>query len=352
MNERFSVAPAHVAGYAELASNTAADCWDIARFVRDNAKSDDHFGTVMKLLRTPVDEYADATDARIGDRAWTLNAASSSLADTAVDYRRNDDESGSGFHDKLDGQGRRSWGMAEFPGAVEYPRETGVTNLLREPGRPAHADVYTLAEQCGGDLQLAEDIVWWISGTLGRPWSLMGALIDPLAGNWNAIRQKGAVLVIAGEACEVAAANLTSALTKLEAHWDGVAAHTFNGYLHRLAAAIEREGALARVASALYNTVAWVIEWVARYVVGAIDLAVAQLRKWAPGAGWGSVAIDLGESLFDGKNPIDEMREDWHVAKNIFDDAAKIIDLVTELPEQVETILSAMSDPAGGANRS
>lgn len=37
----------------------------------------------------------------------------------------------------------------------------------------------------------------------------------------------------------------------------------------------ERLRALARVASALYGTVvAWVIEWAARYVVGAIDLAV------------------------------------------------------------------------------
>jgi hypothetical protein len=333
MSERFSVAPAHVAGYAELASNTASDCWDIARFVRDNAKSDDHFGTVMKLLRTPVDEFADATDARIGDRAWTLNAASSSLVDTAVDYRRND--SGGRFRDDPDG-------LAEFPGAVEYPRETGVTSLLREPGRPAHADVRTLAEQCGGDLQLAEDIVWWVSGMLGRPWSLLGALIDPLTGNWNAIRQKGEVLVIAGEACEAAAANLTSSLTTLEAHWDGVAAHTFNGYLRRLATAIEREGAFARVASALYGTVAWVIEWAARYVVGAIDLAVAHLRKWTPGTGWGSVAIDLGESLFDGTSPIEEMRADWTVAKNFFDDAEKIIEVVTELPAQVETILSTI----------
>lgn len=341
-NEEFSVDPEHVAGYSDLAGRTASDCHDIGQYVLEHASSDGNFGVVMEPLRGPVDDYATATDSRVSDRGRTLVFTSFSLEDTAWSYYTADGGAAQRF--VVDGMGVPV--EQTMPGAVQYARESGVASMLTPPGEPEEADVESLVQDHAGDtVQMIDELCRFVSGLAGDEWSPMETIINPLVGNWNALKQKGEALVIAGEAAETAASNLTTSLGTLDAHWDGGAAQEFHAYLNKLAAALDYEGALARVVSKVYDGVAWLIEWVAIGAVKAVSLAVELIRKYAPGSGWVSVAGDIFGSVLGGRNPIDDLIDDWREAWHFFEDAKAMVDMLRELPEQVRAILDMVSHP-------
>jgi hypothetical protein len=346
MAEQFSVDPGHVAGYGDLAAVTAGDCWAIGSFVLDNASSDDNFGVVMDLLRPPVDAYAEATDNRVSDRGWTLNYTSLSLEDTAWSYYRHDGGSAARF-ESFNPTGTGGRVAQALPGTVAYEPSTSVASVLTPPSAPEEADIEGLVEEHAGDtLGLIDEICRFVSGLVADEWSPVEAIIDPLVGNWNALKQKGEALEIAGTASETAASNLTTALTRLESHWDGGAAQSFHGYLTKLAAALDYEGALSRVVSKVYDGVAWIVEWVAIGAIKALGLGADIIRKYLPGSGWASVAWDGITGLFGG-DPLEPMREDWEAAWSFFEDAKTMIELLQELPGQLEEIMGLLSDPMG-----
>ncbi len=220
--------------------------------------------------------------------------------------------------------------------------------MLTPPDAPAEADVESLVQEYAGDtVQVIDELCRFVSGLAGGEWSPMEAIINPLVGNWNALKQKGEALVVAGEAAETAAANLTTSLGTLDAHWNGGAAQGFNSYLPKLAAALDYEGALARVVSKVYDGVARVVEWVAIGAVKAVSFAVELIRRYAPGSGWFSVGADIFGSVISGDNPIDDLIDDWRQAWHFFEDAMAMIELLSDLPGQIEAILGMVSDPMG-----
>lgn len=121
-------------------------------------------------------------------------------------------------------------------------------------------------------LGFVDTVCRYVSGLVADDWSPVEAITDPLIGNWNALKQKGEALIVAGEAAETAASNLTTSLGTLEPHRNGGAAQSFHGYLTKLAAALDYEGALARVVSKVYDGVAYIVEWVTIGAIKALSL--------------------------------------------------------------------------------
>ncbi|RZS30381.1 hypothetical protein EV193_11779 [Herbihabitans rhizosphaerae] len=352
MPEGFDVEPGHVSGYSGLAAVTANDCRSIGRYIMEHATSDENFGAVMDLLKAPVDSYAEMTDDRIGDRGLTLDYASGSLEDTAWTYHQAEGGNAERFRSfEVHGEDMPPRMVEQsLPGTVSYQPEQDIGGLLTAPDAPEEADVEALVEEYASDtVQTIDGIVRFVTDKCPGidEWSPVEAIVNPLIGNWNALKQKGEAMVIAGEAAEAAAGNLTTGLTTLDGHWDGGAARSFDGYLGKLSAALDYEGALARVASQVYNGVAYLVEWIAIGAVKALSFGVEIIRRYTPGSGWVSVASDMFGSVLGGDNPLQELIDDAREAWHFFEDAMAIIEMLRELPGQIESLLGMLSDPLG-----
>jgi DNA repair exonuclease SbcCD ATPase subunit len=185
----------------------------------------------------------------------------------------------------------------------------------------------------------------------------VGAILDPLTGDWNALDQKGEVLAIAGDAAQTAADNLTNALPTLLGQWEGGAAESFESYLTDLAAAISYEGPLNRVVGEIYHGVALIIREGARTVVQLIGMVVTRLRRYVTGTGaielGGEVLRDAAGSVWDVvtggdvRNPLDALREEWEEIKEFYDDAVAIVEMLQTLHSDVQEIIELARDPLG-----
>ncbi|TDP97127.1 hypothetical protein [Labedaea rhizosphaerae] len=327
MGESFSVKPEYVAGYGKLVKTVGIDqVAKIGGFGRDHARSDGGFTGLMELIKDPVDTYAD----KLGDRFYSrgLNAAytGDELNRAAWAYTGADKYSYTEFND-VNGA---LTGYRDFEHPAAFPAGTDPTAGLHAPAQQ-DADIRALLDDVGGTINAVDDVINFVTG-----WSPVSEIVEPLSGKWTALTQKGEVLALCGDAAETASDNLTSALPRLDEHWDGGAAQEFTAYLGHLTDAISYEGPLNRTVGEIYKSVATEIEKVAKFMVEVLGKAVDKIKDavasaWIPL--WGEYkAYKTVREVID-----------------IIQKAKKLVDELRTAIEEVKTVVEFAKDPKGFA---
>jgi hypothetical protein len=328
MSEGFEVKEPYVAGYGVLTLHVAEQFTAISRYVQDNASARDGFDGLMSTVREPVNGYASKTASRLTSIGSLLYNTSEELTRTAWVYtgteRANYEVFSDTSHEKPN-QKPQVVGYKDFPNPVAFP----IPALVRDDLKPvdiAPADIKKHVDEVGGALQGINDAVAALTG-----WYPVDAIVEPMSGNWNALKGAGEALTNAGNAVDEALSNLTGSLGQLDANWNGAAAQSFMDYIGKLVAGAGEEAPLNRIVGGVYNVLAKEIEHVAGWIVQKLKQAVdtvaqAAATSWVPFYGWAKVA----DAVHDAIKIIDEAKNIIHDIENVMNTVRSILDIAQD----------------------
>jgi uncharacterized protein YukE len=327
MGEAFTVKPEYVAGYGKLVRMTGIDhVAKIGGFGREHACSDGGFTGLMDLIKDPVDTYADKLGDRFASRGLSAAYAGDELNRAAWAYTGADKYSYTQFND-VNGA---VTGYRDFDHPASFPVGTDPTAGLHAPAQQ-EANIRALLDDVGGLINTVDDVISFVTG-----WSPVSEIVEPLAGKWTALAQKGEVLALCGNAAETASENLTSQLPRLDEQWNGGAAQEFTTYLGHLTDAISYEGPLNRTVGEIYKSVASEIEKVAKFMVEILGDAVNKIKD-AVASAW----IPLWGEYTAYKT----VRKVVSIIKK----AKKMVEELRTAIEEVKTVVEFAKDPKGFA---
>lgn len=331
MGEGFEVKPPYVAGYGVLTLHVGEQFAAVSRYVQENARAREGFDGLMEIVRDPVNGYAAKTAVRLSSIGSLLYNTSDELTRTAWVYTGAERESYERYSDtshEKPGQKPQVVGYKDFPNPVELPIPALVRDDLKavdiEP-----ADIKEQVDEVGGSLRVIDAVVSTVSG-----WSPVEAIVEPMSGNWNAIKGAGEALANAGNAVDEALSNLTGSLGRLDANWNGAAAQSFMDYVGKLVAGGGEEAPLNRIVGGVYGVLAKEIEGVASWIVKRLKQAVDKILEAiatsvVPGYGWIKV--------------VDTVRTVLH----LFEEAKSMVEAIERVINTVKAIVEIAQDPIG-----
>lgn len=321
MTEGFRVDEDHVAGFSVMTDKISVQTASIMGHVKHEASATSGYTGLMSLAKTAVDGYAHAASLRFANRVDLLNGMATELNRAAWAYSGADESSYEKMHPIMPGQ---TVGYKDYPSPASY--SAGTEPELKAPAH-TEADIRGQLDDVGGAVNTIDDVVSVVTG-----WSPVSTLISPLSGNWTELERAGKVLRQSGDAAETVSSNLTSQLGKLDSHWDGGAAISFESYATKVGKAIDIEGPLNRLVGWVYIQASEVFAEAAKFMCEQLNTAVKKITTtiatgWVPALGWYKV--------------YDTVKTVVH----IFNQAKKMVEEVQRVVETLKTVVNAAKDP-------
>ncbi|HEY0638313.1 MAG TPA: WXG100 family type VII secretion target [Pseudonocardiaceae bacterium] len=124
-------------------------------------------------------------------------------------------------------------------------------------------------DDMGGKLGLIDDIWQFFFG-----WSLLRRIMEPITGDWGALRSAADGWDKLGAAAEGLGANLESITAELDGTWDGAASEAFTAFMARWAEAMTAEAQAARDMSVKVNDAADHVHTAFEVIVTTLNLVV------------------------------------------------------------------------------
>lgn len=329
MLDGFDVDAGHLAGFADMANELSNQAYSLSRHVSCEAAADTGYTGLMEAVKPYVNSYAQAASERFSNHVDRLIGVSNELTRAAWLYIGEDVEVSTTVNNLMVALTPQVLGEPntleeEFPDYISY--SDGEELSLEVPPHD-DPDIGALIDDVGGSIKAVDKPIAALTG-----WSPVSEIVEPMSGNWTELERAGKVLTQAGNGAETLASNLTSPLSKLDAHWEGGAASSFMEYAQRLATGIEQEGPLNRLVARVYHAVATEFENAAHFMVTTLKKAVdkiveAAATSWVPGYGW--------------KKIIDAVR----AAINIIIEAQELVESLDRLVKSVKEVVEAARNP-------
>lgn len=229
--------------------------------------------------------------------------------------------------------------VREYNDVVDYGTPSGIDY---PPPNPAIDDTREVIDDAAGWLGEVDKTIFELTD-----WSPLNEVVAPLSGNWNEIRRLGEAFDIAGTAMEAAARSLEDGVGRVDRHWDGLAAQSFEDYSRRQIAAMFWEGPCGRTIHALAEAIAEQI----RHGVQTVVRKLADMLEAEVDLGSGRSALKVALK----KLPV--LGTAWQVS-SIVDIIWTTMDLTMDLVSKIEDLvdrfgqfLDAITDPAGQIDR-
>jgi len=208
--------------------------------------------------------------------------------------------------------------------ATSYRDPRPVAASLQQPevDRASLNDV--LADQGWG----VQAVNWVFEAVTGE--SLVATIITPITGDWTKIRADGDAWRMVGNAMNDVSYNLTDAVGKVRAHWDGDAAKAHEKYIALgWKAALFAEMGVTQLIAKGFDTVASGAEALGKQAARLLDYLVNKLLEaaatvWIPLAGW----IKAAEMVWNA----------YQIYRRVMD----IIDTVHKLIADVKSLFDAV----------
>ncbi|MET8759364.1 hypothetical protein [Lentzea sp. NPDC004782] len=208
--------------------------------------------------------------------------------------------------------------------ATTYRDPRPVAASLKQPEVNSASLNDVLADQGWG----VQAVNWVFEAVTGE--SLVATIITPITGDWTKIRADGDAWRMVGNAMNDVSYNLTDAVGKVRAHWDGDAARAHEKYIALgWKAALFAEMGVTQLIAKGFDTVASGAEALGKQAARLLDYLVNKLLEaaatvWIPLAGW----IKAAEMVWNA----------YQIYRRVMD----IIDTVHKLIADVKSLFDAV----------
>ena len=180
-----------------------------------------------------------------------------------------------------------------------------------------------------------------ITRTAGHEIDPLGTCLDPIPGNWNEVRRMGEAYKIAGLGLEACGKNLEDSLKRVDPHWNGKGAQSFNDWASHQVDAMKWEGPVGRVLGDTFGVVADQIRKTIKAILqklwdilnDQIDFTSVRgifktIGRKIPVVGQAYEIVNLGIKI-----------------SNIVDMAIHAVEKIRELVDKVKILIKYFTDP-------
>lgn len=335
MSEKLKVEPAQLGGAGEYVLRLGENAHSAVELSSVHAKADSgDFKGLMALLRGPVDSLASATQSRQRPVVEALTGTGNELKQNAWDYQAQDRSNATSLgHTTFGGSGGMS--VESLPGAVSFGAPTAV-DLVAPPDNDV--DFRGLIDETMG---FVGEVDGKIQSLIG--WSPVQSALEPIAGNWAALRTIGQTYGKAGTALGTVGGGLIDVSGRLDPHWDGRAAVAFGDYANHLARGLEWEAATGRLIQQGLELAADKIEDAVKRVLVLFKDSLARFVDFHDVSGTIHTVLKLIPGVGSAKT-IEQVTE---VIQDIYKTVDFMLTDVKKAVEAVEEFLRFVEDPVG-----
>ncbi|MFD6160047.1 hypothetical protein ACFWF7_29830 [Nocardia sp. NPDC060256] len=356
MGEQFEATPSEIAGLSKLMTDIGKDAWHASEFIQKEGPPAEWVSAIIiDDLLDPLKSFAELTRQRMlsigtvtADTALELNNAAwlyhdkdrqtyEALNRHKTNLLATGDQSVPVYSDK-----EAVGATSPYESAAQYPKPQEVK--LDAPSGNKE-ELIALIGDVAPPLGAVNDTVKRLTKSVGREYDPLGEALKPIPGNWTEIRRIGEAYKIAGEAMENCGKNLESGVKRLDPHWNGKAALSFNDWASKQIAAMQWEGptgrilgeALGKVSDEIRDAVRSVLKWLWELLESQVKIdGITDVFKFAfkkiPVVGWTAQITELAIKL-----------------AKIVSDALTLVDKIQKLVDATKKFLEVIKDPVKAA---
>ncbi|WP_150116297.1 hypothetical protein [Williamsia herbipolensis] len=335
MSEKLKVEPAQLGGAGEYVLRLGDNARSAVELASAHTKADSgDFKGLMALLRGPVDSLASATQRRQRPVVDALVGTGNELKQNAWDYQSQDRSNAVSLGHTTFG-GPTGMAVESFPGSESYGAPTPV-----DVAAPPHSDVdfRGLIDETMG---FVGEVDGKIQSLIG--WSPVQSALEPIAGNWAALRTIGQTYGKAGTALGTVGDGLSDVRGRLDPHWDGRAAVAFGDYATDLARGLEWEAATGRLVQQGLELAADKIEEAVKRVLVLLKDSLAKFVDFHDVSG----TIHTVLKLIPGLGTKKTIEQVTLIIQDIYKTVDFMLTDVKRAVESVEEFLRFVEDPVG-----
>ncbi|MCC3328004.1 type VII secretion target [Nocardia abscessus] len=352
MGETLLAEPGEIAGLGKLVTEVGDDASKAATFAGEHCMPADWLqGPIIDQLIAPVKAAATATQQRMSEIATATASTGTELNKAAWMYHDRDQKNYTALNQNTfsgpvapgtpvaaDTEAQGS--TAAYVSPADYPKSKAFE--LQEP-QSNKEDTVGLIAEVAPVLGEVNESIKSITRTAGNEIDPLGKCLEPIPGNWSEVRRIGEAYKAAGNGMEACGDNLEAGLKKVDPHWNGKAALSFNDWATRQVAAMKWEGPVGRIISDVLGVVADEIRSAVKTILTKLwDILNDQIDFTSVKGIFKTIARKIPA--------VGQLYEIVNLGIKIFEIVKKAIDLVVEiqkLVDQVKRLLEYIKDPMG-----
>ncbi|NKY29501.1 hypothetical protein [Nocardia gamkensis] len=352
MGDKLLAEPGEIAGLGKLVADIGDDASKAAKFAGEQCMPADWLqGPIIDQLISPVKGAATATQLRMAEIANATTSTGTELNKAAWMYHDRDQKNYLALNQNtfngpvaagtpVDADTEVQGSTAAYVSPAEYPKSKAFE--LQEP-QSNKEDTVALIGEVAPILGEVNESIKSITRTAGNEIDPLGKCLEPIPGNWSEVRRIGEAYKAAGNGMEACGDNLEAGLKKVDPHWNGKAALSFNDWANRQIAAMRWEGPVGRIISDVLGVVADEIRQAVKTILTKLwDILNDQIKFTSIEGIFKTIARKIPV--------VGQVYEIVNLGIKIFDIVKKAIDLVVEiqkLVDQVKKLLEYIKDPVG-----